>query len=470
MAKSTAQSHATLIREMARKTSRSSRSSQYSQGSVSPQPTLSDFDPENEAIMSTQQLDNNAQHLPALRASAQKYNRFSRPSRPDPPVQSEPDYAIDTSAIGRAFPDFSQGGTSSDGDISIEIGRGAKKTNNGRISKFELSKEYSSNAQLELEEDSLDFAAPMIGDYVVTATPPLRKHESSRKAIESNRDSLHRDSRLRGPSGLRRELARASPPVAKTKDYGSSESRKGSGEHGPTLASIHARVRDELDMSQLDADRPPTVDLTARNTRFASGNQQIPTASHALPTKFSSINGLMIKSSSDRQNGSHRAIPTNVGTQQSFLLPEMPNMSELISGVFEDGTPVFRHGKSRSYRFAKDQGHADVAEIPVPEDEKAIFLSLKLLQDKIAVLEKNQAENEVLIYELEHKNQALESERIQQKRRVSHRSDSALGTSESEGEERKLMIEKNRKFHFQLTSVIFLMKTRTRIFSPPFAK
>ena len=456
MAKSTAQSHATLIREMARKTNRSSRSSQNSQGSVSPPPTLSDFDPENEAIMSTQQLDNNAQHLPALRASAQKYNRFAGPSRPDPPIQSEPDYAINTSAIGRAFPDFSQGGTSSDdGDMLIEIGRGAKKTNNGIMSKFELSKEYSSNAQLELEEDSLDFAAPMIGDYVVTATPPLRKHESSRKRTENIRDSLQRDSRIRGPSGLRRELARASSPVSKTKDYGSSESRKGSGEHGPTLASIHARIRDELDVSQLDADRPPTVDLTARNTRFAGGRQQVPIASHALPTKFSSTKGLMTNPSSDRQNRSHKAPATNGGTQQSFLLPEMPNMSELISGVFEDGTPIFRHGKSRSSRLAKDQNRADIAEIPVPEDEQAIFLSLKLLQDKIAVLEKNQAENEVVIYELEHKNQILESERAQQKRRVSHRSDSALGTSESEGEERKLVIEKNRKYFSNLNRLSF---------------
>ncbi len=201
-------------------------------------------------------------------------------------------------------------------------------------------------------------------------------------------------------------------------------------------------------MSQIDEDRPPTIDLTVRNTRFASGKHQIPTASNVLPTKFSSSKGLMTGSSSDRhnQNGSLKAMANNAGTQQSFLLPEMPNMSELISGVFEDGTPVFpRHTKSRSSRFVRDSHHADVAEIPVPEDEQAIFLSLKLLQDKIAVLEKNQGENEVVIHELEQKNQALELERVQQKRRVPHRSDSALGASESDGEERKLTIEKNRK-------------------------
>ena len=444
MAKSTSQSHANLIREMAREASRSSRSSQRSQASASPQPTTSDFDPENEAIMSTQQLGDNAQQLPALRASAQKYNRFSRPSRPAPPTQFEPDYAINTSAIGRAFPDFSQGGTSSDeGSMSIEIGRGAKKASSGPIAKLGLSKEYSSNAQLDLEEDSLDFAAPSIGDYVVTGTPPLRQHYSSIKISENTRGSTQQ---TRRPSGLRREIIGAFPSHAKTRDYGSGESGKGSGEHGRTLAAIHARVSDENDTSQVNEDRPPTIDLTIRNTRFANTkSHQNPVVGRTLPTKFSSHQGLVTGSSSGRRIRSQKPSTTNPGTQQSFLIPDMPNMSELVSGVFEDGTPVFsRHAKARPSRFAKGPGHADLNEIPIPEDEQAIFLSLKLLQDKIAVLEKNQAEKEEVIHGLEEKNQALESDKVQQ-RRASHRSDSALGHSESDGEERKLAIEKNRK-------------------------
>ena len=448
MSKSTSQSHAQLIREMARETSRSSRSSQRSQASPSPQPTVSDFDPENEAIMSTQQLDNNAQQLPALRASAQKYNRFSRQSRTDPLAQSEPDYAINTSAIGRAFPDFSQGsGSSDEGSMSIEMGRGAKRASNGPIAKLGLSKEYSSHAQLDLEEDSLDFAAPAVGEYVVTGTPPLRQHQSSMKVTENTRSSTQRDGQPRKPSGLRREMYGSSSPRAKTKDSGSSESRKESGNHGRTLSAFHARVRDENDISHVNEDRPPTLDLTTRNTRFANTkSHQNPVAGRTLPTKFSSTQGLMTNPSSGRKDKAYKASTTNPGTQQSFLLPDMPNMSELVSGVFEDGTPVFsRHGKSRPSRFVKSLGHADVNEIPIPEDEQAIFLSLKLLQDKIAVLERNQVEQEEVIHFLEQKNQALELERNQQRRRPSHRSDSALGHSESDGEERKLAIERNRK-------------------------
>lgn len=403
--------------------------------------------------MSTQQLDNNnnnnAQRLPALRASAQKFNRFARPSRPDPPAQSEPDYAINTSAIGRAFPDFSQGGSSSDeGSMSIEMGRGALKASSGPASRSAQPGGRSANAHLDPDEDSLDFAAPMIGDYVVTGTPPLRQHSASTKMAKDTQRSGQRDYKTRRPSTLQNEVVETSPPLAKTTDYGSGESGRGSGDHGRTLAAMHARVRDEDDLSRATEDRPPTIDLTIRNTRFGHRKtQQSLLAKGYLPTKFSSTQGLTTASISDRKAKSHKLGTPNQGTQQSFLLPDMPNMSELVSGIFEDGTPVFsRRGKPRTSRFAVRHGHMGVGEVPVPEDEQAIFLSLKLLQDKIAVLEKNQNENEVIIGDLEQQNRALESAAAQRNKLASHRSNRAQTNSESDGEDRKIAIERNRKF------------------------
>lgn len=403
--------------------------------------------------MSTQQLDNNLQKLPALRASAQKYNRFSRPSRSEPPARSEPDYAINTSAIGRAFPDFSQGGTSSDeGSMSIEIGRGAKKATYGPSPKAARSTGNAPNVQMELDEDSLDFAAPMIGDYVVTGTPPLQQYQTTSKITKDFRESGKRDQKRRGPSGLRKEIAETSPPLAKTVDYGSGESGKGSGDHGHTLAAMHARVSNDKDWSHINEERPPTIDLTVRNTRFGyAKNHQKLMASGALPTIFSAAQGLTTTSGSGRKA---KSSTPNQGTQQSFLLPDLPNMSELVSGIFEDGTPIFsRRGKSRPSRFAARHDFANVGEIPVPNDEQAIFLSLKLLQDKIAVLEKNQAENEGIIRNLENNNRILESNAIQQKKRASQRSDSALGISEDDDEGRKMKIETNRKSLHDLVQI-----------------
>ena len=445
----TSKQRAQLIREMSKdmnRTRNSSGSSQRSLDLASPQPTVSDFDPENEAIMSTRQLDHNAQQLSELRASAQKYSRFTRP---------EPDFAINTSAIGRAFPDFSQGGTSSDDDsMSIEIGRGLKK---GSTSKAGRLNEYSSNAQLSLDGGSMDFSAPMIGNYEVTVTPPLAQRQLSRNTNEAPRGSLKRDAHVRRPSGLQKEITGPSPPPPKTRDYGSGESKKGSEENRRTLSSMHARVRDENERSRLSEDRPPTLDLTARNTRFGNAKGQHIASNGTMPTKFTSKQSLLQSLAPKNRRNSH-TVATPQGTQQSFILPDLPNLSELVSGVYEDGTPVFsRHGRSRASRFvsasakpSKGQDYVGVNEIPVPADEQAIFLSLKLLQDKVATLEKTNAESENAIQDLRQKNRVLEGEKINRKRTL--RSDSALGTTDSDGgnevagSQRKLLIEKNRRW------------------------
>jgi len=442
------QNHAHLIREMSNKSRSSSESSLHSQ---SPAPTISDFDPENEAMMSTRQLGNTLPKLPQLRTSAKKY-------RHSPPT--EPDYAINTSAIGRAFPDFSQGSISHDDSMSIEIGRGAKKDNSGTIGKLGRAREYSSN--LNLDEDSLDFAAPINGNSEITGTPPLRQRQPVQKPRDFSRGSSKNDARSRREPGLRKEVVESLSPPAKIKDCGSGESR-GSGAGRRTLAAIHARVGEEDDLSRVSNDRPPTENLTARNTRFGNTKTQHAFAAEkALPTKFSSTKDLLNTFKSGNKHKLRTASIINQGTQQSFVLPDMPNLSELVSGVFEDGTPVFsRNAKSRFSKKA-GQGRDHVDEIPIPDDEQAIFLSLKLLQDKVAIMEKSQAEAENVIAELKQKNRTLETSNAE-KRKVSHRSDSALGTTDSDGGEevgagrRKETIEKNRKH-------VFLLEKRSLIF------
>lgn len=454
---SSSQQRAELIREMSRdmnRTRNSSASSRHSDGAASPEPTTSDFDPENEAIMSTRQLDNHSQHLPQLRASAQKYSRFA-------PRSSEPDFAINTSAIGRAFPDFSQGGTSSEEDsISIEIGRGAKKGSNGTIGKLGSLKDYSWNAQLSLNGDSMDFSAPMIGNYEVTATPPLTQRHTTKKTESSARESAKHGSQARKPSGLQKETFDPSPPPSKTKDYGSGESRKTSRESHRTLSSMHARVREENDQSHISEDRPPTVDLTAKNTRFGNINNAQNGIQGHLPTRFSSAQTLMNSVAPANKRKAQVAATLNQGTQQSFMLPDLPNISELVSGVFEDGTPVFSsHSKPRASRFIsgsedsrkKGQQYAGVNEIPVPDDEQAIFLSLKLLQDKVSTLEKSNVEAANTIEELQQKNRVLEGEK--KSRRRTQRNDNAFGgTTDSDGgydtvsDQRRMRIEQNREY------------------------
>ena len=466
MAQSPSSQHrARLIREMSRDLNRprhSSTSSKGSHGSGSVEPTISNFDPENEALMSTRQLDNTTQRLPELRASAQKYRRFL--------TGPESDFVIDTSAIGRAFPDFTQGGVSSDdGSISIELGRGVKSGGSGTVSQLGRPREYASHPQ---GDDSMDLSAPMIGDYKVMSTPPLHGNPTSKKENDLGRGSVRRDAQLRRASLLRKETKEPSPPLAKTTDYVSGGSRQSSGEHRRTLAAMHARVTDEDDGSRISDERPPTLNLTARNTRFGSAANGKPMANNSPPSKYSSTKGfahaLSQGNMTKQQNLEARAhngtfsSHTNPVTQQSFMLPDLPNLSELVSGVYQDGTPVFsRQGKSRASRFVSssrrpensNQGpeHADVVEVPLPEEEQAIFISLRILQDKVGDLEHNRAEAEATIKDLQQKNQMLERESAEARRW--RRSDSALGTTDGgsdAGDEtgrgsRRQRIEKTRQ-------------------------
>ena len=398
-------------------------------------------------MMSTRQLDSQAQKLPNLRESAQKYRR---------PATAEPDYAINTSAIGRAFPDFSQGNTSSDeGSVSVEIGRGARKGIHGSVGKLRQSRDYSYTAQTNLDEDSMDFSIPLIGNHDVTATQPS-KQRSAKNTTETARAMSGSSHQARRTSGLRHEIDQS--PPAKTKDYGSGESRKGSDGNRRGLAAMHARVRDENDLSRVSNDRPPEIDVTVRNTRFGNGKNSQNPLSDGLPMNFSSSRGLQTLKSADKRMKDVTA--TAQGTQDSFLLPDYPNAFELVSGVFEDGTPVFsRHGRSQASRFAfkkngqTAQPHVAISEITVPDDEQAIFLSLKLLQDKVAILERGKAEAENAVGELQEKNRQLHIERPE-RRRSTHRSDSALGTTDSDDgdgmagiRQRKAIIEKNRRVY-----------------------
>ena len=447
------QQRAQLIREMSRDLNRTRHSTSSRVSNDDGGFTTSDFDPDHDALMSTRQLDNFSQRLPELRASAQKYGRYSRP---------EPDYAINTSAIARAFPDFTQGPSSLDDDSrSIEIGRGLK---NGPNEELARSREFSSNAG-----NSMDFSPAMIGNYRAMNTPPKRPSQPTKKTGEVNNDPLRRSTQVRRASSLQKQVLPSSPPAAKTTDYGSGGSRQGSAEHRQTLAAIHARVTDGYDDSVISEERPATVNLTSRSTRFGSGRTAKASEAPTLPSNFTSTQGFIRAASqgpADKQHETRGQVnngtvsSVNAGNQHSIMLPDLPNLSELVSGVFEDGTPVFsRHGNARAPRFvsgsrrkeisAAGETFAKVSGIPVPDDEQAIFVSLRLLQDKVADLEKSRAEAESTIQELQEKNQILERERSESKR--FRRSDSALGTTDGSdaGDEgtrgpRKWIIEKTR--------------------------
>ena len=449
MAKSTSsQQRAQLLRDLSKDsnwTRNSSRSSRQSQRTASPQPTnTTDFDPENEALSSTRQIDNLAQQLPELRATAQKHTPIFKTQRKEEDFAE--DYAIDTSAVARAFPDFSQGSSSFDPSPkaespSIEVGRGVKKSTG-----------KPANGHLDGNEDTFNSDAPFPigGGYQVMYTPPLRSHHALERDNEHFEDSTKSKARSRKVSSLQREVVDPLSPPSKVKDYGSGESRKGSGEAQRPKPSMQPGVHDEDDLSHLAI---PNSKIAARNTRFVNTRSHQSGPRSALPTRFSSAQTLMSSVAPSKQQHQHNATSGNTGTPQTFILPPMPNMNELMSGVFDNGTPVFtRSGKPS--RFAQNlqqrglvrRGHDDIGEIPMREDEQAIFLQLQMLRDRCAQLERKDAETSEEMRDLKNQNRQLQDEKDMRQKQPSR--DSALGTSDSESEkgvgQRRLLVEKTR--------------------------
>ena len=465
--------------------------------------TQSNF--EGSGPIPTIEQDNDfSQPIPHLRPRALSPNDI---------VQSQQNFQINSSSMNRAFQSTSQNGsrngsrngsqTGSDHSISIEQGRG-----------FPSGAQSQSCENSFGYDNSMDFSAAVLPNYNLASSPPTRPTApiSRKENISASRLSA-RTRRIPSTQAQCEDIQL--PSTAKDLDFGSAESRQTSTEGRNVLGAAHAPVLEEEGATELSEDRPSTVNTTIRNTRFVGSKAGKPKELTPFPRHFSASNDLLRKlshsSTTNRTRNQQPSLTTmatdatakakshqpsvattatdatpngggSQGIQQSFVIPDMPNITELISGTFTDGTPVFsRTGRSRttSSRFSNAGrksrlGHVKVSSIPVPEEEEAIYMSLKLLQDKVADLENEKVEADAVIQELEEKNYTLEEkngtlemEAIQ--RQKSRRSDSGLGTTSGSdaGDEngcgrsgygsRKTLIEKTRKSssHFNMDQTYF---------------
>jgi hypothetical protein len=374
--------------------------------------TVSDFDPEHEALASTRE--------------------FGSPQLPNMNYHDdEPDFAINTSTLDRAFPDFSQLPTSEeedvfDGEVSGGLDAGAMSDSEGELS-MELGRGLGkASRRLDDSRDSImsfqnsvRSSSPAI--RVEYPTPQKQPARSTRRAASEN---LRKDAQLRRATQAQKEIR--SPQV-------SNKSR----DQRRTFSDMHAKVRDNYDGSFLGDERPAPVDIKPRSTRFNPVNnsreiaEAIERASREAYAKErkSSAAGTPRKNVPSSNTLNHNNTMGDTMTRQSFLLPDLPNISELVSGVYEDGTPVFsRQHKMRSTRFVSPphdatdvsmtREHMPLDAVPIPEDEKALFVSLRLLQDKVSELEMFKSDAEKRIDNYRQENAALKRARQSDKHQV----------------------------------------------------
>jgi hypothetical protein len=305
---------------------------------------------------------------------------------------SEP--PVDTSMVNKHnFSDFDRDSSGEESvSMSIEQGRGGDRS--------------SRNTPVRQNSSFVEY------DSLYHMTPPKGR---SRKSYAPELGSLRRDAQIRRASH---------------KDVDKERKRQ-------TLSQLHARVTEDDSML---SERPPTVTMKASTSRFSRSRQASPQEDHlaATPQRAS--------------NATPRPTTANA-TAQSFMLPDLPNLTELVSGVFQDGTPVFSKTAPPRNKFAtpgraggRQPNHVPVDSVPIPEEEKAIFASLQLLKEKVSQLERERAEaekrieeQELEIIELKAKNQAQEK---------AGRPDSGLGSTDGEGSGGKnsWKVEKAREY------------------------
>lgn len=398
---------ARTIRELSRSLSHSPRNI------PSPSPPPSDSNPtkhsgfgtetsnffhDPDILMSTQQNfadeTNTLPQYPRMRSTAKKVNAWQ-------PLRSE-QINPDTSMVNKEFGDFDQS-ISDEESLSVEQARGLHHSNRGTP--------RQSSAFHSLYD----------------MTPPSNR---ARKSYVAETGSLRRDAQIRRAS--RNDLDSASPRPASKRNSPAilaKENKRNS------LAQHHAKLSE--DESSFMQDRPPTLTVnSAKNTRWGNRSRQ------------TSLQMDGIVEEAARANATPRSRPSTAqnATAQSFILPDLPNLTELVSGVFEDGTPVFSKNATARSRFAAPPGggrrpnHHPIDSVPLPDEEKAIFSALQQLQDKVAQIEAERSEQDRRIEEQDL--ELIELRASAQAHEKSRRSDSANDSDAGKGHWK---VEKTRK-------------------------
>ncbi|KAF1977502.1 hypothetical protein BU23DRAFT_526976 [Bimuria novae-zelandiae CBS 107.79] len=358
--------------------------------------TTDDFFNNPDVLMSTQHnIDDETNTLPKyprIRSTAKKATAWRMP-------QSEPN--PNTSMVNKEFGDFDQ--SISDEEIeSIEQVRGDQGSNRGTPAKM----------------SSRGF------DSLYDITPPTGR---SRKSYAAETGSLRRDAQIRRAS--RNDIDNGASPrpggMRNSPALSSKQERKRT-----SLAKLHAKLSE--DESSFMQERPPTATFQhSTSTRW--GN---PRSRQASLQVDGNVDASQHMSTTPRS----RPVTAQNPTAQSFILPDLPNLTELVSGVFEDGTPVFSKNAPMRSRFVapskggnggRQPAHIPVDSVPIPKEEKAIFAALQLLQDKVAQMEHERAEQEKKIEDQEL--EIIELKATAQAQAHNRGRDSALGSTDGEG-------------------------------------
>lgn len=367
-----------------------------------------------------------------MRATAQKMGQWN---------PSQPEDRITTSAVKREFTDFDQNTShsSEEASLSIEFGRALSKGSRATPSRIDRS--GVSEIMVDPGHNSL---------YDVTYSQQIQSKSSRQPGNATTPTSLRKDVSKRRPASYAQQSNELN-------HHEKLPTPKSDQRRSTYAAAQYTRESVENDTfqqarTQIQNRQAAVPSNNIRNTHFSSRSK--PTAAVDRVSAYSDNH---IPSTQRTNQTTPRSAPPAFGA--SFALPDLPNLTELVDGKYQDGTPIFsRDTKSRSQMQAQSSRNFQPSGVPyapvdgldLPIDEKELIATLHLLHDKIAQMEQESADADQKMYEYEQEIVQLRSEREQQ--RNVRRSDSALGSSDGEGNGKvtawtKLQIEKTRKLN-----------------------
>ncbi|KAH7032377.1 hypothetical protein B0J12DRAFT_582744 [Macrophomina phaseolina] len=351
-----------------------------------------------------------------MRSSAARFKYWQPP---------KPEQRIDTSQIQQEFHDFSDSNEVEE-SRSIEIGRGQPRSNRNTPRK---SLGNMSPNNFSIANDSL---------YNLSENIRTKSRPTPRKSDGAERVNLRRDAQVRRASSLpQKDLENIAARLGRNSDRAPPKKTA----NRPSIAALQATLAEEDDSF---FDRPPTQNFTAKNPRFGKTRQASGIAINDTPSQ----------TPQKSVYATPRSAAPGTGTHQSFMLPDLPNLTELVSGTYKDGTPVFSRGARSRSRFASapipsrlreetTTKHVPIENVPIPAEEKALYTSLQLLKDKLAQMEQDKAESDKKIEDYEAQVANLKAELTAQD--DMRRSDSALGSTDGEGNKKdNWRVEKTR--------------------------
>ena len=292
-----------------------------------------------------------------------------------------------------AFNEETQGSA----DMSIEVGRGVRRTAREDV----------------LSEDGI-FTFGSDQQYEMAGTPPMKPRDAS---VRKGDDTLRRDATVRKAS----EAAKANASVRRTASLG--------GKKASLADALKANTNYNLDDTMQE-----NVTIPPRNTRFTRF-QNPSTNNGARILSGSTLEG---SNQESKDPSRFRAVQKNntAHSTGSFLIPDIDGMTQLIGG-----TPAMPRSAKKSSRFtpsatyrmpSRSNAHSylPLDGVPVPEDAKQVYDGLQRALDKIAELELERADSHQVAEDYEALITELRAQLdIEQRMR---RPDSGLG-SEEEG-------------------------------------